>query len=643
MKATLVFVITTLFLSLSFGFLLAQDNEACMDCHSDPDEVKVINDSTEISLFVDEDMFANSIHGDMDCIECHTDLEDFEDEHVENLQKVACADCHDDAQEDYDRSVHSPDNAISHELTANCKNCHGYHYVLASDEIESPSYKANIQNMCADCHSKPEVLKALHLKGNGPVSLYHNSVHAKKIESDSESEAPTCSSCHNAHLVLRITDPECPTSKINLPKTCGKCHEESYEKYSESIHWESLLRGHFENPGCNDCHGEHNILSPKESDALTNKLNLSSQICQNCHASKVLMARHGLDAERMSSYQRSYHGLSVLKGSTDAATCNSCHETHAIKSSLDTASSVHVNHLVETCGKCHNNVTSEFVKIDMHPVNQEARNPIAYFFKQLYIWLIVIVIGGMVIHNTIIYAHHVIKKRREHKLKPTYQRFRPWEVYQHMGMFLSFFTLVITGFALKFPEAGWVKVISYMGLDEALRALVHRIAAVVMTAVSLIQMFYFIFSKNGRKDFAALIPTWEDVTGFIKNMKYFLGKEKRPPKFRRYSYDQKAEYLALIWGVVVMGSSGVILWFPEFFMQFLPVWLFETSEVIHYYEAWLATLAIVIWHWFFVVYHPEKYPMDVTWMDGKISLHDLKEEHGLEYETLKDEDFEKLE
>ena len=135
----------------------------------------------------------------------------------------------------------------------------------------------------------------------------------------------------------------------------------------------------------------------------------------------------------------------------------------------------------------------------------------------------------MVIHNTIIYVHHVRKKRREHKLKPTYQRFRPWEVYQHMGMFLSFFTLVITGFALKFPEAGWVKVIAYTGLDEAMRALVHRIAAVVMTAVSIIQMFYFIFAKNGRKDFAALMPRWDDVTGFIKNMKYFLFLEKKPP------------------------------------------------------------------------------------------------------------------
>jgi len=622
--------------------VFAQDNETCLDCHSDPNEVKVINDTTEISVFVDEEIFSNSIHGDLNCIECHTDLENFEDEHEENLAKVNCANCHDDVQEEYNRSIHAPGNNKSSLITANCKSCHGYHNVLASDEKESPTYKVNIQKMCADCHSKPEVLAALHLRGRGPVSLYHNSIHAKKLLEDPESDAPTCTNCHNAHLILSITDPECPTSKINLPHTCGNCHEEIYEKYTESIHWESIKRGYFESPGCNDCHGEHDIVSPEERDAVTNRLNLSSQICQNCHASKVMMARHGLDADRMSSYLRSYHGLSVLKGSTKAATCNSCHETHAIKSAVDSTSSVNPANLAHTCGKCHDNVSPQFARIDMHPVNQAVRNPTAYFFKQIYVWLIILTISGMVIHNTIIYVHHVRIKRREHKLKTTYQRFRPWEVYQHIALFLSFFALVITGFALKFPKADWVVFFGYLGLDEAARSLTHRIAAVIMTTVSLIQMFYFIFSKNGRNDFKQLIPKMEDITGLIKNMRYFLFREKHPPKFGRYSYDQKMEYLALIWGVIVMGCSGVILWFPEFFMQFLPAWIFETAEVIHYYEAWLATLAIVIWHWFFVIYHPEKYPMDVTWTDGKISMEDMKHEHGQEDEQLNKEDMEKL-
>ncbi len=83
-----------------------------------------------------------------------------------------------------------------------------------------------------------------------------------------------------------------------------------------------------------------------------------------------------------------------------------------------------------------------------------------------------------------------------------------------------------------------------------------------------------------------------------------------------------------------MCVTGLVLWFPEFFIGFLPSWLFEVSEVIHYYEAWLATLAIIVWHWFFVIFHPTKYPMNLTWMDGKITEEELKHHHPLEYEKM---------
>ena len=98
---------------------------------------------------------------------------------------------------------------------------------------------------------------------------------------------------------------------------------------------------------------------------------------------------------------------------------------------------------------------------------------------------------------------------------------------------------------------------------------------------------------------------------------------------------EKAEYLALIWGIILMSLSGLILWFPEFFIYYLPVWSFETAEVIHYYEAWLATMAILAWHWFFVIFHPGVYPMNLTWTDGKISEREMKKEHRLEYKRMK--------
>jgi cytochrome b subunit of formate dehydrogenase len=155
-----------------------------------------------------------------------------------------------------------------------------------------------------------------------------------------------------------------------------------------------------------------------------------------------------------------------------------------------------------------------------------------------------------------------------------------------------------------------------------------------MITISVVQLVYFVFTKKGRNDFIKLIPKGEDLIHFFQNMGFYLGLRKSLPKYDRYDYTEKAEYLALIWGIAVMGATGFVLWFPELFMKYLPVWSFETAEVIHYYEAWLASLAILVWHWFFVIYHPEKYPMSTTWMDGKITEEELKHHHPLEYEEL---------
>jgi formate dehydrogenase gamma subunit len=240
----------------------------------------------------------------------------------------------------------------------------------------------------------------------------------------------------------------------------------------------------------------------------------------------------------------------------------------------------------------------------------------------------------MIIHNIIIVSYYIRKKRKENSKSRTYYRFQPFEVYQHALLIISFFMLVITGFALKFPEALWVQGLASLGLDEALRSLLHRIAAVVLIVISLIQFGYLIFNKNGRRDLFGMLPRISDMRGFWQNIRYHLFKSSKRPKFGRWDYTEKAEYLALIWGTGVMVFTGFILWFPEFFMDYLPVWSFELAEIIHYFEAWLATLAIIVWHWFFVIYHPEKYPMSTIWMDGKITEEELKHHHPLEYEEL---------
>ena len=612
----------------------SQSVEDCMDCHSDDGLTKSINDSVEISLYVDLAEYENSVHGDMSCIDCHSTIEDVD--HEPELPDVDCSDCHDGAEEEYSQSIHatSEDN---HELTAYCHDCHGKHNILSASDSSSLVFKLNIEYTCGNCHSRLDVLKLLGLNGHGPVEGYDHSVHNRILRQEPDKHAPTCISCHGYHEIYLMSDPRSSFNKLNRAETCGECHVEVKDKYYQSIHWRALKRGHLESPTCNDCHGEHEIVSPEEESAATNRLNLSSEICAKCHSSPTMMKRFGLDPERFDSYMKTYHGLAVLKDSPDAADCTSCHEVHAIRGQEDPKSSIHLSNLQTTCGKCHDNISAEFISIAAHPRDLESRNPIAYYAQYIYVWLLVVVIGGMIAHNLIIFRYYIKKKRAFLKQERTYQRFQRWEVAQHGLLLISFFTLVITGFALKFPDALWVQGFAALGLDEALRSLVHRIAAVVMMIISVIQLAYFIISRKGRKEIAALMPQIDDVTGFWANMKFYLGKSGVRPKFGRWDYTEKAEYLALIWGTAVMVITGLILWFPEIFLSFLPTWSFETAEIIHYFEAWLATLAIIIWHWFFVIFHPEKYPMSLTWMNGKITEEELKHHHPLEFEQMKRE------
>jgi cytochrome b subunit of formate dehydrogenase len=111
-------------------------------------------------------------------------------------------------------------------------------------------------------------------------------------------------------------------------------------------------------------------------------------------------------------------------------------------------------------------------------------------------------------------------------------------------------------------------------------------------------------------------------------MAYHLRLRKDRPIYPRFDYTEKLEYLALIWGTTVMIATGLVLWFPTLVSRYLPSWAFPVSEVIHFYEAWLAFLAILIWHFYFVFFHPEVYPMNTTWLDGKTTTEHAVHKHG---------------
>ena len=156
-----------------------------------------------------------------------------------------------------------------------------------------------------------------------------------------------------------------------------------------------------------------------------------------------------------------------------------------------------------------------------------------------------------------------------------------------------------------------------------------------MVAVSLYHIYYVSFTARGRQLIKDLLPRYQDIRDAIDVAKFNLGFSKAKPKLERFSYVEKAEYWALIWGTIVMSATGIVMWFNNYFMGIITKLGWDIARTVHYYEAWLAFLAIVVWHFYFVIFNPDVYPMSLAWWKGTITEEEMAEEHAKELEKIK--------
>ncbi len=554
-----------------------------------------------------------------------------------------CGACHIREKMLYVTSTHGKAAANGITSVPNCLSCHKNRITGLNGSKDSSSIKVIQVNMCLACHLDNSDVRARVAPSAKFIAAYEQSVHGSALLKGNGSAA-NCVDCHGSHAIKREREITSTINRANIPTTCAKCHGTIEKEYAESIHGKSALSGNKEAPVCTNCHGEHNILAPSNPISPTAAQNVSEQVCSPCHNSVILNEKYNIAGNRLQTFDASYHGLAIRSGNMQVANCASCHGVHNIKPSSDSTSTISKSNLAVTCGKCHPGANRRFTIGSVHVATEKKEEPLLYWISYIYILLISTIIGGMILHNLIDFYRKSKRKlmiRRgleteEYFGHTLYLRMNLSERIQHASLVISFFILVVTGFMLHYPDAFWV--VSIRNLNAGifdLRGLLHRGAAVVLIFTSMYHLFYIFFTERGKQLIKDLLPRWNDITDALTVLKYNFGFSKIKPKFGRFSYIEKSEYWALVWGNVVMITTGLILWFDNTFMGLLTKLGWDVSRTIHFYEAWLAFLAILVWHIYFVIFNPDIYPMNLAWLKGTITEAEMAEEHPIELEALK--------
>ena len=592
----------------------AQEENSCNDCHE-----------------VDLALFESTPHGDTACLDCHIGGER---RHRRGLDPVDCGACHNDVFVEHSESMHG--QATLHRFPdaelPTCASCHGdTHTMTSASDPSSPVHASNQGETCGVCHGAgqpaPPGVRTIR-----PIEAYTASVHAAAVISGEH--GASCSDCHSAHSALPHSDPASSIHRLNQPGTCATCHAEITAQFERSIHGLAAADGIEESPVCTDCHGEHRILAVSAEGSPVSATNIPIRVCGPCHSDLRLGEKYGLDADQVPSYEDSFHGLAARGGVQKVANCASCHGVHNILPSSDPGSHIHPDNLAETCGKCHLGAGSQFAIGPVHILADEEPNVVVYWIKAIYIPLIWVTVIFMLLHNFL----DLVKKTRHPaprlRIPPDHcsikeRRSVPFRI-AHAVAAVSFIVLVISGFALKYPESWWADVVQIA--DGVFRGLIHRVAAVGLIGACLFHFGHVAVSARARRQMAGMLPGVADFKEFAHRISFNLGLRDDPPAPVRLGYVEKIEYWAALWGTAITAITGFVLWFENFTLANLPGWVPEAATVLHFLEAILATLAILIWHFYFVIFDPAVYPMDTAWMTGKPPFSRAEERGEVVYE-----------
>lgn len=593
----------------------AEDAEDCLSCH------KTVEEVDDVELVVDEAAWARTVHGSarVECLDCHADADG--DPHTGVKAVTRCRDCHRAEVDGVRTSVHArSDGPLPAKKHPRCASCHGkIHAMAPRSDIASPVHPTRLPETCGSCHADPQLAAEAGVKLVQPIAAYNASVHARALAAGAD--AATCSSCHGSHDIRAATDEQSSVNHGNVAATCGACHTEIAATFAASVHGRAAARRIGEAPTCTDCHGEHRILGPADQGSPVFATNIPKMTCGRCHGDVRLTEKFALKATAVTAFADSFHGLAGRAGNRSVANCASCHGVHDILPSSDPRSHVHPDNLAATCGSCHPCAGTTFAIGAVHTVASDpaSAHPAVFWVRLGYRWLICLVIGAMLAHNALDLQRKArsplarpVRPSAERRLRmPAGLRFA------HALVVASVSILVWSGFALTYPDHWWATPLLAWEGRIAVRGLLHRGAALVLLAACAFHLGHLAIDRRTRACIAAMRPRRDDLRELRERLRWHLGLRADMPRSPALGYAEKVEYLALVWGIIIMAVSGFLLWFSTWTLTHLPSWVSELASVVHFYEAVLATLAIVVWHFYFVIFDPLVYPMDSAWITGR--------------------------
>jgi cytochrome b subunit of formate dehydrogenase len=606
-------------------------NKDCLSCHGKPDLTRV-KDGTTQSLYVDENAYATSTHAGTACAQCHTEVTPSLKRACETIKSpVNCSVCHAQQVTDFNEGLHGELLAKKDPDAPACIDCHEKHATMSSKQPTSPTYARNVPELCARCHREGEKAAARLHTAVPIVQSYEESIHGKGLLKSGLVVTATCDDCHTPHRVLPPADPRSSVNTRNIAGTCGQCHHGIEEIFRTSIHWPANAKTDKELPTCEKCHSSHSI---SRTDQANFRFRMMDQ-CGRCHAAEA------------ETFFDTFHGKVSRLGSAGAAKCYDCHGTHDILPPTDPRSHLSRQNVVQTCSQCHAGAHRRFAGYLTHATHHDSKKYPWLFYS---FWgMTALLVGTLTfaLFHTIAWLIRLWLTRAHWKRaapapgEKLYRRFDRFQRTLHLFMLVSFFTLALTGMTLKFSYMNWALVLSQLlGGFEAM-GVMHRLGAVTLTCV----FFVHLFELRRRRRTAGLtwmqmifgpdsiLLSFRDVKEIIASMKWFFGIGPRP-KYGRYTYWEKFDYFAVFWGVLVIGSTGCILWFPEFFTYIVPGWFVNVATIIHSDEALLAVAFIFTIHFFNTHFRPDKFPMDPVIFTGRMSLEELKHDKPAEYERL---------